>query len=556
MSQKKKLTKKNMHEIMKELGKERPVFHSEADFQHALAWKIHEEYPDYNVRLEKREVVNDKEVYFDIFIFKNNEKIPIEVKYKTRELKVSIENEEYKLKTHSAYPPNRYEFIKDISRLEAFGGGFAVFLTNDSLYWYRGEEEGIDEDFKIYENRKIKETLNWGPKAGNGTTKGKGEITLLHSYIFHWTDYSEIKDCSSPNGSKFRYLLVEIPKVTPNKADTGNSVKLIPDWQTPKAVVLVWPEEVYRKYLTSFYARLSAYIPENIKLIYLIKDKGIEKEVTSSVRKYNPKISVDFIVIPEIADIWIRDWAPIPAVDVNGKAVLVKALYWPRYLVSSKTYREKAKGDDTAGRRLLEHLKLPVVDIPLIWDIGNLTHNGRGTAIVTKRLIDDNRENYTENEIKSSLKNKLNITDLIILPEEPEDDTGHIDGMVRFIDEKTLAVGSYPEDWPGGKEFMDSIAEKLRKELGEGYRIIRVPNGIPSDEKSEGMASAVGNHMNFLRLGNKLLLPYYGIPEDEIAREVLQNALPGIEVIPVDIPGIKKLASKGGVLNCITWCYF
>jgi len=103
---------------------------------------------------------------------------------------------------------------------------------------------------------------------------------------------------------------------------------------------------------------------------------------------------------------------------------------------------------------------------------------------------------------------------------------------------------------------MDCIAEKLRKELGEKYRIIRIPNGLPPDEKSEGIASAVGNHINFLRLGNKLLLPYYGIPEDEIAREVLQNALPDIEVIPVDIPGIKKLASKGGVLNCITWCYF
>jgi len=552
MSQKKKLTKKNMHEIMKKLSKERSIFHSEADFQHALAWKIHEECPDYNVRLEKREVVNDKEVYFDIFIFKNNEKIPIEVKYKTKELKASINGEEYQLKTHGAYPPNRYEFIKDISRLEVFGGGFAVFLTNDSLYWYRGEEEGIDEDFKIYENRKIKGTLKWGPNAGNGTTKGKGEITLLHSYIFHWKDYS------SPNGykAKFRYLLVEIPKVTPNKANTGNSVKLIPDWQSLKAVVLVWPEEVHRKYLAGFYARLSAYIPENIKLIYLIKDKEIEKEVTSSVRKYNPKISVDCIVIPEVADIWIRDWAPIPALNSTRKPVLVKALYWSRYLVSSKAYREKAKGDDKAGRRLPEHLKLPVVDISLIWDIGNLTHNGRGAAIVTKRLIEDNKEKYTEDEIKSSLKNKLNITDLIILPEEPGDDTGHVDGMVRFINEKTLAVGSYPKSWPEGKDFMDCIAEKLRKELGEGYRIIRVPNGIPPDEKSEGMASAVGNHINFLRLGNRLLLPYYGIPEDEIAREVLQNALPDIEVIPVDIPGIKKLASKGGVLNCITWCYF
>ena len=98
--------------------------------------------------------------------------IPIELKYKTSKLKVSIDDEEYQLKTHGAYPVSRYEFIKDISRLEVFGGGFAVFLTNDNLYWYRGEEEGIDEDFKNYENRKIKGRLNWGPNAGNGTTMG------------------------------------------------------------------------------------------------------------------------------------------------------------------------------------------------------------------------------------------------------------------------------------------------------------------------------------------------------------------------------------------------
>jgi len=42
------------------------------------------------------------------------------------------------------------------------------------------------------------------------------------------------------------------------------------------------------------------------------------------------------------------------------------------------------------------------------------------------------------------------------------------------IDEKTLAVGSYPEDWSEGKNFMDCIAEKLKKELGDDYHILRV----------------------------------------------------------------------------------
>ena len=52
-------------DVSNELSKERPVFHSEADFQHALAWKICEKYHELNIRLEKRVILNDEEIYFD-----------------------------------------------------------------------------------------------------------------------------------------------------------------------------------------------------------------------------------------------------------------------------------------------------------------------------------------------------------------------------------------------------------------------------------------------------------------------------------------------------------
>ncbi len=58
----------DMEEILRKLSKERPVFHSERDFQHALAWKIHEQYPDMNVRLEKRIELDGKEIYVDIYL--------------------------------------------------------------------------------------------------------------------------------------------------------------------------------------------------------------------------------------------------------------------------------------------------------------------------------------------------------------------------------------------------------------------------------------------------------------------------------------------------------
>ena len=44
--------KLDIPEILKALARKRPVFHSVAGFQHALAWQIHEMHPVLHPRLE------------------------------------------------------------------------------------------------------------------------------------------------------------------------------------------------------------------------------------------------------------------------------------------------------------------------------------------------------------------------------------------------------------------------------------------------------------------------------------------------------------------------
>jgi hypothetical protein len=39
-------------EILSRLAKKRPIFHSEADFQHALAWEVRGMHADADIRLE------------------------------------------------------------------------------------------------------------------------------------------------------------------------------------------------------------------------------------------------------------------------------------------------------------------------------------------------------------------------------------------------------------------------------------------------------------------------------------------------------------------------
>ena len=115
--------------------------------------------PDFNIRLEKRVNLNANEIYLDIFTFKDNKIVAVEVKYKTKNLQVKVNEEKFSLKDQNAQDQGRCDFIKDISRLEnaALGcdsTGFVIFLTNDESYWtmpVHEYENPQDKDFRIQE---------------------------------------------------------------------------------------------------------------------------------------------------------------------------------------------------------------------------------------------------------------------------------------------------------------------------------------------------------------------------------------------------------------------
>ncbi|HPM48103.1 MAG TPA: hypothetical protein PLW78_10240 [bacterium] len=204
------MEKFDLKKVLKSLSKKRPVFHSEADFQFALAWEIKEEYKSAEIRLEKRFETGKKNNYFDIFFELDGKKYAIELKYKTAKLEDKLYDEEYNLKGQSAQDCGRYDFLKDVQRLEKLkeskkiNQGFAIFLTNDHYYWSAGRKENsVDAKFRINEDRKIEKdsTLEWTSDAADGTKKGRTDpIKLKKDYTCKWFKYSAL----------FQYLLFEI----------------------------------------------------------------------------------------------------------------------------------------------------------------------------------------------------------------------------------------------------------------------------------------------------------------------------------------------------------
>ena len=201
--------------LMASLADRRKVFHSEADFQHALAWQIHEASPESQVRLEVSVVpVEAQRMFLDIWL--PVEGVAIELKYKTRGLELEQDDESFALRDQGAQDHGRYDFLRDIQRLELMRSmpqlckaGYAVLLTNDSLYWSAPRSRTtVDSNFRIHEGRAVSGELAWAPHAGTGTVKDReSPIEIQGSYRLRWQEYSNFPGKSR---GRFRYLAVSV----------------------------------------------------------------------------------------------------------------------------------------------------------------------------------------------------------------------------------------------------------------------------------------------------------------------------------------------------------
>ncbi len=204
-------TKKlNIASVLAALTVSRRLFQSEKDFQLHLAWEMKS--LGCEVCLEYDPVCFDGNAAIDILVVKP-ELVAVELKYRTRLFSHESVGHSFALKNHAAEDVSRYDFWKDVWRLETVvhsgkaSRGFAIFLTNNRGYWQPGREGTADAHFRMNEGRLVSGRLAWSPRASEGTMKGReGQIDLRGQYGLRWAEYSKLP---GDNGV-FRYLLVEV----------------------------------------------------------------------------------------------------------------------------------------------------------------------------------------------------------------------------------------------------------------------------------------------------------------------------------------------------------
>ena len=258
-------------------------------------------------------------------------------------------------------------------------------------------------------------------------------------------------------------------------------------------------------------------------------------ETCDRLIKILDKHNVKYAFLKGTKDIWCRDYMPVRT--ENGKLVQFK--YDPSYLRDNKEWEESRS--DVKEVCELNGLKPEFSDINL--DGGNVLICDR-RAIITDRVFSEN-PNYDENELKADLARLLEC-EIIIIPacKSKEDDlTGHADGMVRFVDRNTILGNKLDNEYQYIKNGMQKAIEQY------GLNYISMPFFIDKKDPQHPY-SAIGVYVNYLEVGNLIVLPAFGREEDNQAKAIIQKAFPNKFIETIDY---NDVALEGGLLNCTTW---
>lgn len=248
---------------------------------------------------------------------------------------------------------------------------------------------------------------------------------------------------------------------------------------------------------------------------------------------------INYQSIPNTRDIWCRDYMPIRG---SGNR-LVQFLYWPRYL------RHPSLTGTLTPPTCYSCFSFSgeVIETGIILDGGSIEIMAE-TGIVSERVFDDNPW-YLREDLFKKLMTLLGLSNLVVIPEEPGDCTGHVDGVVRFISKGRVVMNDYHP--LGGK--LRTYGKKVESLLTEQGLTVQKLIYVPIDKKgADGMPVATGCYINFLGINNVIIVPQFGINEDLIAYNEFRSIFDDSVVETVNC---ESLALQGGVLNCISWMH-
>lgn len=313
-------------------------------------------------------------------------------------------------------------------------------------------------------------------------------------------------------------------------------VRNMAEWEEIQSLVITWRS--YKEEL----AQIVDHAQEECLVVINCTDSITAK---TELQGYGiPLYNVQFHQVATNS-VWIRDYGPNSVYynEVDSLAIVD----W--------VYNRPRPEDDALPARLAELFDLPLYETSqspyaLVHTGGNFMSDGLGTAFSEKLILDENTD-IGEAGVDTIMKQFMGINRYVKIENLPNDGIHHIDMHMKLLDEQTLLVGEFPAgiaDYDQIEANLQYIMANFNSVFGTPYRVIRVPMP-PSTSGNFPPVGYYRNYANGIFVNKTYLYPSYYEQYDTIAQRILEENLPGYQVIPINS---QQIIGASGAIHCIS----
>jgi agmatine deiminase len=202
------------------------------------------------------------------------------------------------------------------------------------------------------------------------------------------------------------------------------------------------------------------------------------------------------------------------------------------------------RDDNKIPARVAQLLRLPRFDAkinarPFVLEGGSIEVNGRGTLITTEECllgdVQQRNPGLRQEEIELALNDYLGISKVIWLERGivGDDTHGHVDDITRFVAPSTVVTMVERNATDPNHELLNSNLRRMRAardESGIQIAIVELPMPRPIVFSGQRLPAS---YANFYIANRMVLVPAFNDPNDRIALNLLAEAMPDREIVPI-----------------------
>lgn len=330
------------------------------------------------------------------------------------------------------------------------------------------------------------------------------------------------------------------------------SKKLPAEWEKQSFLQLTFPhQESDWAYMLD---EVTVCFAEIIKTVSRFQDVLVVCDNVNRVKSYFKSTQNIYFIQTESNDTWARDHSGVTVIE-NGYAVVHD------YIFNGWGDKFDAGLDNQITKKLFEKgifENCSIKNFDLVLEGGSIESDGKGTILTTSEcLLSKNRnEHLSKVEIEQILKDNLGAERVLWLNHgylAGDDTDSHIDTLARFCDEKTIAFIGCDNSEDEHFEALHQMKKELQQFTdvnGNHYELVELP--LPDACFDEIGNRLPATYANFTIVNGAVLVPIYGVSQDEKALEILQNCFPDRKVIGLNC---RVLIEQHGSLHCVTMQY-